>query len=377
MNDILLMTPGPTEVHEDVRKALSAKFLNPDIDPSFFDFYMDTCCKLKKLLNTKNDVLILCGEGILGLEAACASLIEPGDKVLCLDNGIFGRGFADFAKIYGADVYVLEFDYRKDIDAEKLEQFLKKNNNFKLATLVHCETPSGITNKAGIICPILKKYGILTIVDSVSAIGGEQLFTDEWCIDIVLGASQKCLSAPPGLTFMSISKDAWQTIDNRKNPIISFYCNISNWKNWYENKWFPYTQPANDIAGFEAAVQRIISEKYSIERHTKIAEAVRKTLIHSGLCMYPIEGFSNTVTTVFTPQDIKFNKLYTELLYNHKVMIGCNFGFLKDMTFRIGHMGENCKEEKLYAFFKSFDAALRKLGAKVKEPMHKIYAELC
>jgi len=199
MNDVLLMTPGPTEVHEEVRKALSQKFLNPDIDQSFFDFYRITCCKIKELLKTKNDVLILCGEGILGLEAACASLIEPGDKVLCLDNGIFGRGFANFAQIYGADVQILEFDYRKDIDAEVLEKFLKKNNNFKLATLVHCETPSGITNKVDIICPILKKHGILTVVDSVSAIGGEQLLADEWCMDVVLGASQKCLSAPPGL----------------------------------------------------------------------------------------------------------------------------------------------------------------------------------
>ena len=377
MNDVLLMTPGPTEVHEEVRKALSQKFLTPDIDQSIFDFYRNTCCKIKELLKTKNDVLILCGEGILGLEAACASLIEPGDKVLCLDNGIFGRGFANFAQIYGADVQILEFDYRKDIDAEVLEKFLKKNNNFKLATLVHCETPSGITNKVDIICPILKKHGILTVVDSVSAIGGEQLLADEWCMDVVLGASQKCLSAPPGLTFMSISQEAWRIINNRKSPIKSFYCNISNWQSWYEKKWFPYTQPANDIAGFETAVQRIVSEKHNIERHSKLADLVRKTISISGLCLYPLQGFSNTVSTVYIPQGINFDELYGELLYNHKVMIGSNFGFLKDITFRIGHMGENCREEKLYVLFKSLDAALRKFGAKIKEPMHKIYTDLC
>ncbi len=120
------MTPGPTEIHEDVRKAMAQDITNPDLDVKFFEFYKQTCDKLKKLLNTKNDVLILNGEGILGLEAACASLIEPGDRILCIDNGIFGKGFGDFAKIYGGEVTYFEGDYRRSIDLKELEDFFGK-----------------------------------------------------------------------------------------------------------------------------------------------------------------------------------------------------------------------------------------------------------
>lgn len=118
MRKPLMMTPGPTQIHEDVLMAMAQNITNPDLDVEFFEYYKDTCDKLKKLLNTNEDVLILNGEGILGLEAACASLIEEGDRVLCIDNGIFGRGFGDFAKIYGAEVVYFEGDYRRAIDVE-------------------------------------------------------------------------------------------------------------------------------------------------------------------------------------------------------------------------------------------------------------------
>jgi aspartate aminotransferase-like enzyme len=223
MKEPLIMTPGPTYVCENVRSALSRPITNPDLDPKFFEFYRETCEAIKKFLNTQNDTLIMCGEGILGLEAACASLIEPGDRVLCIDNGIFGRGFGDFAKIYGADVVYFQSDYRKAIDVNALAKFLDNDSNYKLATVVHCETPSGITNPVDIVCPMLKEHNIITVVDTVSAAGGEKLETDLWKIDIALCASQKCVSAPPGLTFFSVSEPAWNAIQNRKTPVAGFY----------------------------------------------------------------------------------------------------------------------------------------------------------
>lgn len=230
MKKPLVMTPGPTGVHESVRMAMAQDMTNPDLDLNFYEFYKETCMMLQDLLKTKEDVLILSGEGILGLEAACASLIEAGDRVLVIDNGIFGKGFGDFAEIYGADLVYYKGDYRKGIDIEDLKSFLENDSDFKLATLVHCETPSGITNPVDKICPLLKEYGILSIVDSVSAIGGEELEVDKWQMDVVIGGSQKCISAPPGLTFLSISQGAWDIMLNRKTPIKSFYCNLAMWK---------------------------------------------------------------------------------------------------------------------------------------------------
>jgi len=375
MKQPLIMTPGPTYVREDVRKALSREITNPDLDKNFFEFYKETCNSLKQLLNTKNDVLILCGEGILGLEAACASLIEPGDRVLCIDNGIFGNGFGDFAGIYGGNVQYFRSDYRRAVNIEELEEFLKKDHDFKIATLVHCETPSGITNPVHLICPLLKKYGIISVVDTVSAVGGELLKSDEWEMDVALGGSQKCLSAPPGLTFLSISTPAWNKILNRKNPITGFYCNLSNWRNWYEEKWFPYTQPISDIYALNKAVEILLEEGNYVQRHSEIAGAVRHAFIDAGMELYPYNGFSNTVTTVMIPEGVSFNDIYDEMLASYNIMIAGAFDFLKDKVFRIGHMGENCHEDKLYLTLKGLDRVFRKLGIEPKVELHKAFIE--
>jgi len=369
------MTPGPTSIHEDVRAALGKKITNPDLDLEFYEFYKETCDKLKQVMRTKNDVLILSGEGILGLEAACASLVEPGDKVLCIDNGIFGNGFGDFLKMYGGDVTYFESDYQKEIDVVALEKLLEEKSGFKVATLVHCETPSGITNPVGEICKLLKKHGIITVVDSVSAIGGEPLEVDQWEMDIVLGGSQKCLSAPPGLTFLSISDDAWNVILNRKQPICGYYCNLSVWKSWYQDKWFPYTQPISDLYGFRVAVERVLEDEQFIDRHRTMAEAVRKSLVDGGLELYPVNGFSNTVTTVKIPEGVSYAEINETMVKEHDVMIAGAFGYLKDQVFRIGHMGENCFEEKIYLTLKALDQTLRKYNVELKEELHKKFVE--
>ena len=374
MKDLLLMTPGPTYIHEEVRRELAREITNPDLDPGFFEFYLDTCSKLKELLKTKNDVLILCGEAILGLEAACASIIEPGDRVLCIDNGIFGRGFGDFARMYGAEVVYFQSDYRKGIDVDALQSFLEDNGSFKMATLVHCETPSGITNPISRICPFLKRHGIITVVDSVSAIGGEELETDGWEVDMLLGGSQKCLSAPPGLTFFSISQAAWDVILNRKTPIAGYYVNIANWKGWYEKQWFPYTQPISDIYALRKAVGRVIDKGDFIKRHRIMGEAVRKSIIGSGLELYPLDSFSNTVTTVNMPEGVSFNEIFNEMLEKHNVLIAGAFDHLKNKVIRIGHMGENCYEGKVYQALKALNDVLKSHNIPLKGDLHLLFA---
>lgn len=374
MKTPLIMTAGPTYVNEVVRRAMSAELANPDIDYEFYDFYKETCNKLKKLLHTENKVLILCGEGILGLEAACASLTEQGDRVLCIDNGIFGNGFADFVEMYGGEAVFFKSNYDEGINIEKLKQFLDNDNNFKYATVVHCETPSGITNNVQEICPLLKSYGIITVVDSVSAIGGEQLLVDDWKIDIVLGGSQKCLSAPVGLTFLSISKQALDIIENRKTTVKSFYCNLGLFKNWYENKWFPYTMPNHLIYALDKAVDILLDDNF-IERHKAIAEAVRFSIINSGLKLYPKNSFSNTLTAVNVPDQISFQQIYNEMLNDYNIMIGSSFGYLKDKIIRIGHMGENCKIEKVYYFLYALNKILTKNNIKLENSIYKLFSE--
>lgn len=361
-----IMTPGPTEVHESVRIARSLEFTNPDLDLQFYDFYKETCENIGEFLKTKNEVRILSGEGILGLEAACASLTEKGDRVLVIDNGIFGEGFSDFVNMYGGEVVFFKGDREKDINIEELKKFLEKDSNFKYATVVHCDTPSGVLNNVSIICPMLKEKGILTIVDSVAAMGGEDLRVDDWKIDIALGGSQKCISAPPGLTILSISEDAFNSMKNRKTPIASFYCNLLVWEKYYENKWFPYTQPISDIMALRVAISNILSDKEILERHRKIAEATRNAVKEAGLEFYIKQGYSNTVTTIRIPNGIDDKKLRDYILTRYNLLIAGSFGYLGGKVIRIGHMGENAKINKVSYALVALQKSLEYFGFKCK-----------
>ena len=373
MSDLLIMTPGPTEVSEEVRRAMSQKITNPDLDPDFFDFYLDVSSKLQQVIKTKNDVIIMSGEGILGLESACASLIEPGDKVLVLDNGIFGRGFADFADLYGAEVTKWEFPYNEEIDTNELAEKLAAENDFKFATFVHCETPTGIINNIGEITKLLNEHNILSVVDSVSAIGGVPIEVDEWGIDIILGGSQKCLSVPPGLTFMSVSDAAWDAVNNRETPVRGYYTNLQLWQNWYEEKYFPYTQAISDIYALNAALDKWLADQEIFARHNKIAEAVRKAIAESNLNLFAENGHSDTVTAIEIPDSINYQELNQLMTESHNVMIAGSLGEFEDKLIRIGHMGENCYEEKLYRTLKAFDHSLRELGFNLNIELHKVF----
>lgn len=364
MNNKFIYTPGPTRVRENVRLEIAKSTTNPDIDIEFCDFYKNTCEKIASILNTANDVYILSGEGILGLEAACASLTEPGDKILVIDNGIFGRGFDDFVKMYGGEVVYFSGDYTKEIDVEELEIFLQKENDFKYATIVHCDTPTGVLNDLSKICPLLKKYNILTIVDSVAAMVGEEIRVDDWKIDIALGGSQKAISAPAGLTIVSISEDAKNSMKNRKVPIAGFYLNLTIWQDYYKNKWFPYTMPINEIIGLDRAIDNILEEKIEnvLARHQKIASATRKAFTEYGLSLYLENGYSNTVTAVEIPENIGALNLTKYMLEKYNTLVATSLGEYKDKLLRIGHMGENANLEFIIYVLNVIDKSLKELG---------------
>ncbi|MDF2611606.1 MAG: Serine-pyruvate aminotransferase/archaeal aspartate aminotransferase [Lachnospiraceae bacterium] len=366
-----IMTPGPTQVRENVRLARSLETTNPDLDLEFYDYYKDTCLLIGELLHTKNEVYILDGEGILGLEATCASFTEPGDKVLVIDNGVYGKGFADFVTLYGGEPVLYSAEYTEDINISDLEQFLEKHHDFKYATIVHCDTPSGVLNDVGKICPLLHKYGILSVVDSVSGMFGEPLFIDESKIDIVCGGSQKALSAPPGLSFVTVSEAAMQAMENRKTPIASFYANILNFKNYYENKWFPYTMPISDIYGLRAALMNIKENKTFSDRHKSIGTATRKAVLDAGLELYLKTGYSNTVTVIKVPEGINAKDILETMKSNYNIMIAGSFDVMLGKVIRIGHMGENANIEDMAETLEALTKTLTDLGIELKENLRE------
>ena len=370
-----LMTPGPTQIPENVRMARSVPCTNPDLDESFVSFYKETCELISALLHTKNETLILDGEGILGLEAACASLTEPGDRVLVLDNGIYGRGFADFVKLYGGIPEILHSDELTAFPAEVLEEHLKTNHSYTYATLVHCDTPSGVLNDIHTLCPILKKYGILTVVDSVSAMFGEDVRTDDAGIDILCGASQKAVSAPPGLTFVTISEAAKQKMRNRRTPIASFYANLLTFEGYYEKKWFPYTMPISDIYGLRAALDDIAADRELLLRHARIGAATRAALTAAGLSLHLNGGYSNTVTVFDIPQETTADAILSMMRDSHGILLSGSFDALAGKVIRIGHMGANANTADMISTMAALSDTLRTLGVPLHGSLDLLFLE--
>lgn len=366
MNNKINYAPGPTETRENVRLARAEKTTNPDIDVDFVEFYKKTCEKFGNIVGTKNDVYILSGEGILGLEAACASLTEKGDRVLVIDNGIYGEGFKDFVTMYGGEYVLFSSKHTKSIDVDELKAFLDRDSNFKYATVVHCDTPTGVLNDVSKICPLLKEYGILTVVDSVAGMVGERLNVDESKIDLILGGSQKAISAPAGLTIVGISKDAKNCIKNRKTDVIGFYCNLNIWEGYYEKKYFPYTMPISDIIGLDKALDNILEEGIEkvLDRHEKIAYSVRKSIDEYGLEFFLEEGYSNTVTAIKIPENIGALKLANYMLKNYNTLVATSLNQYIDTILRIGHMGENANLNKIEHILNVLDKSLSTLGFK-------------
>lgn len=356
--------PGPTKVRENVRQARSFETMNPDMDPEFYKLYSKLGKDIGEILGTDNQVFILSGEGILGLEAACASLTEPGDRVLVLDNGIFGEGFADFVTIYGGIPVVLKFDRLRAIDPIILQDYLENDHDFKYATIVHCDTPSGVLNPLSDICPMLKNYGIMSVVDAVASSGGEPVDVDRNMIDICLGASQKAFSAPVGLTVASISEAAFRSMEARKTPIASYYMNLLSFKDSVSKQWFPYSMPASDILGLRRAVDNILEEGIDEfqDRHRNIAAAVRNAALDYGLRLHLENGYSNTVTVVEMPASIDTEELLKRLKEERGLLLSGSIGYLRNKVVRIGHMGENADIAELMFVFDAMDYVLERMG---------------
>ena len=370
-----IMTPGPTQVRDNVRAARSLRTTNPDIDEEFVEYYKTTCDMIGKIINSSGNTYILSGEGILGLEAACASLTEQGDRVLVIDNGVYGKGFGDFVKIYGGKPVYYTKSYRKQIDPEELREYLEHDHNFKYATVVHCDTPSGVLNDIAAICPILHEYGILSIVDSVSASFGIPVDVDNDKIDILCMGSQKALSAPPGLTILSVSNAAIKAMMDRVTPIASFYCNILTFKDYYTQKWFPYTMPISDIMGLNKAVKNIYFDEYVFKRHELIANAVRKAVKAAGLSLYLDCGWSDTVTVIKVPEELTDDQILDTMKNEYNILIAGSFDVLSGKVFRIGHMGENCNMKDVAETLRALDGTFKELNYTLKASMYEVFMD--
>jgi len=364
--DKFILTPGPTEIPMRIRLAMISEVTNPDLDPEFMELYKGVTTKLKKLLRAgKSDVYVMVGVAMLGLEVAIANLVRRGDKVLVVANGVYGEGFKDLVRMYGGDPVVLESDWRRAIDPSDVERTLERNRDVKLLTIVHCDTPSAILNPIEEVAKIARSFGVLTVVDAVSSIGGVPIDVDGSGIDILIGGSQKVLNVPPGLTIITISRNAWDEIERVKYE--GFYLNLRLWREELDKEGiFPYTMSDTLIRALDESLNMIFEEGVNevYERHRRAREAAWKALEAANLKPYPasINDSSPTVTAIEVPNGINEERLRELTWRKYGVMIAGSWGKLKSRVVRVGHMGVQASRNHLIIAFTALTRALKDLG---------------
>ncbi len=341
----MLMTPGPTAVPEPVREVMSRELINPDVDPRFQGIYDDLVGDLARVYgidgSAERDVVVPGGEGILGLEAAIASLVEPGTEVLCLSNGLYGDGFAEFVESYGGEATLVTTDYDDPLPIDELAGVLA-DGDYEIATMVHCETPTGTLNDLDPALDLFAEYDVLTVVDAVSSLGGVPVPTDR--IDVCLGASQKCFSAPPGLTTAAISDRAWDAMVER-DP-ASLYTNFLPWRDL--DGEFPYTHLTTNVVALREALSLVLSEGLDevYARHEAAAERCLERGAELGLEPFPDPDRSSPTVTAFHVPD-RATDLQRRVREEHDVVLATGLGGLADDVIRIGHMGHCARLDRV------------------------------
>lgn len=334
------MVPGPVSVAREVLEAGMVNYGSADLEKDYIDLYKSTEKSLRKIMKTRNSVVIQTGEGMLALWSAMKSCLLPGDKVLALSTGLFGYGMGEMAESIGCEVRIVGFGFDESINDFALIEKAIQEFQPKMITMVQNETPSGTMNPVVEIGELKEKYGVpLLYVDAVSGLGGSVVKTDDWHIDLCLGGSQKCLSAPASMSFLSVSDKSWEIIEE-----IGYvgYDALLPFRYAVKNAYFPYTPYWQGTAQLNKACELLLEEGLSnaIARHKKVAGYCRQRAIDMGLRLYPAPDAipSPTVTAVYVPDTISWKKL-DAAFRAEGLVVGGNYGCLAGEVFRIGHMG--------------------------------------
>jgi pyridoxamine---pyruvate transaminase len=361
------LSAGPVTASPRVLAALGSPIVY-HYDPVFLERFRATERKLAQVFLTTNDVLLMQGEAVLGLEAAARGLVQPGTKVLNLVQGVFGKGMGYWLKDFGAELHELEVPYNDAVDPAEVERYLDDHPGIELVTVVHSETPSGTVCDVSAIGPIANSHGALTLIDCVSSLGGIPLKTDEWHLDVCVAGAQKCLGGPPGMSLMTVTDAAWERI--RTNPAAprASFLSMLDWKEqWIDGEKFPFTPSVSDLYGVEASVDELLEEglEASIERHERSAAACRAGVRAMGLELWPRsdEIAAACVTAIAVPEGLNDIQVRAHCRERYGVMISGGQG--AGNLVRIGHMGLSARSLHPVVGLAAVGQTLVDLGAQV------------
>ena len=365
----LLMIPGPIEFEPEVMQAMAIPTTS-HVAPDFVESFGHALDMMKEVwLSPSGQPFVVAGSGTLAMDLAAANLVEPGDRVLVISTGYFGERYADLMSRYTDQVDVLRANRGEQVSPERIEASLKEKE-YKLMTFTHVDTSTAVLMDPRPIGELGRKYDVLTVLDGVCSVAGEEIRQDTWGIDVAFTASQKAIGVPPGLALLMASPRAIEAWKNRSQPVANYY---ADWKNWlpimqaYANRKPAYfgTPPVNLILALETSLRIILEEGMDrrFDRHRRIGRAFRAAIQAAGLEMIPAseEAAANTLSAPFYPQGIAAGDFLNAVSAEGVILAGGLLADIKPRYFRVGHMGATSRND-LLATVGAMESALQKTG---------------
>lgn len=369
----LLLGPGPSNVHPRVYRAMMAPVIGY-LDPAFLQLLDDTQRPLRTVFRTENDMTIaISGTGTAGMEAAVYNVVEPGDTVVVGQNGFFGSRLAEMARRCGAEVVSVEAEWGRIIEPDQIRMALNDHPRVKMVAIVHGETSTGVLQPVEEISRIVHEHDALLLVDAVTSLAGCELPIDEWGIDICYSGTQKCLSAPPGMSPVTFSEAAMDVIAKRREPVRSFYVDVSMLRRYWgtdKARVYHHTPPMTMLYALRESLRVVLEEglEARIARHRRNADGLAAGLEAMGLQLHAQEGYRlPPLTSVKVPEGVDEMKLRQGLLREHNIEVGGGIGELQGRVLRIGLMGFSSTEANVLSLLYALETQLLKNGYSVQK----------
>jgi len=368
-----LMGPGPSDVHPRILEAMSRPTLG-HLDPVFVSMMDEMKSLLQYAFQTKNELTIpVSAPGSAGMETCFVNLVEAGDKVIVCQNGVFGGRMKENVERCGAVPVMVEDEWGRAVDAGKLEDALKANPDAKVVAFVHAETSTGAVSDVNALVKLAHANDCLTIVDTVTSLGGIELKVDDWGADAVYSGTQKCLSCTPGLSPVTFSNAAVERVKSRKSKVQSWFLDLSLVMGYWgegAKRAYHHTAPINSLYGLHEALVMLQEEglEAAWKRHAHHHSALKAGLEAMGLkLIVPVAERLPQLNAVSIPEGVDDAKVRGMLLADYNLEIGAGLGPMAGKVWRIGLMGYSCRKDNVLKCLAALDDVLSRLDAPINK----------
>ncbi len=366
-----LMGPGPSDVHPRVTGAMARPTIG-HLDPAFVGMMDEVKQMLQYAFQTKNQLTIpVSAPGSAGMETTFQNLLERGDKAIVCQNGVFGGRMKEVVERSGATAVMVEDDWGKAVDPQKVEDALKAHPDAKLLAFVHAETSTGARSDAETLSKLAHQHDCLSLVDAVTSVGGSELRVDDWEIDAIYSGTQKCLSCTPGISPVSFSDRAVEVITTRKSKVQSWFLDTNLVMGYWgpnAKRAYHHTAPVNALYALHESLVMLQDEglENSWARHSKNHRVLRAGLEAMGLSFVVDEEYRlPQLNSVTIPEGIDEAVVRSRLLNDFNLEIGAGLGALAGKVWRIGLMGHSSRAENIFLCLSALEAVMSDMGANI------------